>query len=263
MAAEAAWRTQPTRGQFIPVELEVVTPTGDGRAAAVGVLSRGMRDNPIHQAVYGPDPQRRQRQLARLFDTLLRVWNQPAICAWLDGVMVGVAGPGAALRALRWTTAWARRNPREPHYHFGPVAVDAHLQGRGIGAQMLTAFTGRMDAARQAAYLETDKPENVRFYQRFGFEVTSEATILRTPQLVRVASSRPPTTSLSQQRHWRRLNGCRACARLDPACLAAQDQWGSRRVHRGRGCGPRRGTRGWGRTGSPTRCWATARPTWC
>ena len=198
--------TQPTHGRFIPVEVDVVTLTGDSLSAAVGVLSRGMRDNPIHQAVFGPDPTRRTRQLARLFDTLLRVWGHPVVCARLDGVMVGVvgmlppgacrsrpaealrlaapiltAGPGDALRGLRWVADWGWRNPRAPHCHLGPVAVDAHLQGRGIGGQMLAAFAERMDAAREPAYLETDKPENVRFYQRFGFEVTSEATVLGTP----------------------------------------------------------------------------------
>jgi GNAT superfamily N-acetyltransferase len=198
--------TQPAPGQFVPVELEIVVLIGDNHAAAVGVLSRGMRDNPIHQAAFGPDPARRTRQLASLFDALLRVWSHPVICARLDGVLVGVAGmlppgmcrpraaqalrlampilaagPADALRGLRWTAAWARRNPRQPHCHLGPVAVDTHLQGHGIGGQMLAAFAARMDAARQPAYLETDKPENVRFYQRFGFQVTSQATVLNTP----------------------------------------------------------------------------------
>jgi GNAT superfamily N-acetyltransferase len=198
--------SQSTPGQFIPVELEIVELTGDNHAAAVGVLSRGMRDNPIHQAVFGPDPARRMRLLAHLFDALLRVWSHPVICARLDGVLVGVAGmlppgtcrpraaqalrlatpilaagPADALRGLRWTAAWARRNPREPHCHLGPVAVDTRLQGHGIGGQMLAAFAARMDAAHQPAYLETDKPENVRFYRRFGFQVTSEATVLSTP----------------------------------------------------------------------------------
>lgn len=36
----------------------------------------------------------------------------------------------------------------------------------------------RMDAARENAYLETDKPENVRFYRRFGFEVIGEGEVL-------------------------------------------------------------------------------------
>ena len=35
--------------------------------------------------------------------------------------------------------------------------------------------------AGDVAYLETDKPENVSFYQRFGFEVTEEAQVLGIP----------------------------------------------------------------------------------
>jgi hypothetical protein len=35
-----------------------------------------------------------------------------------------------------------------------------------------------MDDKEDLAYLETDKPENVRLYERFGFVVTSEADII-------------------------------------------------------------------------------------
>ena len=38
-----------------------------------------------------------------------------------------------------------------------------------------------MDAESGLAYLETDKPENVRFYERFGFRVTNEAQVLNIP----------------------------------------------------------------------------------
>jgi len=40
----------------------------------------------------------------------------------------------------------------------------------------LAALVARFDAAGEAAFLETDKPENVRFYARFGFEVVDEAS---------------------------------------------------------------------------------------
>ena len=43
------------------VEVTPLTPTDV--PAAVGVLARGMRDNPIHVAVLGPDPERRERLL--------------------------------------------------------------------------------------------------------------------------------------------------------------------------------------------------------
>ena len=38
---------------------------------AIGVLARGMRDNPLHVAAYGEDPQRRLRCHARLDGRLL------------------------------------------------------------------------------------------------------------------------------------------------------------------------------------------------
>jgi hypothetical protein len=39
-------------------------------------------------------------------------------------------------------------------------------------------FCAQMDAARENAYLEIDRPENVRFYERFGFEVVDEEEVL-------------------------------------------------------------------------------------
>ena len=85
---------------------------------------------------------------------------------------------GTPLRVLRWVGEWARRDPSEPHWHLGPVAVDSHLHGQGIGGAMLAQFCGRMDNCAAPSYLETDKIENVRFYQKFGFTVVAEARVL-------------------------------------------------------------------------------------
>jgi hypothetical protein len=38
-----------------------------------------------------------------------------------------------------------------------------------------------MDDHGEAAFLETDKSDNVRFYARFGFEVTAMEEVLGTP----------------------------------------------------------------------------------
>jgi ribosomal protein S18 acetylase RimI-like enzyme len=194
-------------GRRLEVEVEVVSLTGRALEAAAGVLARGMRDNPVHHAVFGPDPDRRVRVLQPMFRTMLGIWRHPVICARLDGELVGVVTPlppgacrppvgqglrlawpvlaGAGLarwsRAPRWLGAWYRHHPRQTHCHLGPVAVDAHLQQRGIGSQMLAVFAARMDADGEDAYLETDKPENVRFYQRFGFEIIDQATVVGTP----------------------------------------------------------------------------------
>lgn len=87
----------------------------------------------------------------------------------------------APLRVLRWVGEWARRDPTEPHWHLGPVAVDSPLLGQGIGGVMLADFCARMDDCRTLSYLETDKCENVGFYQKFGFTVMAEAKVLGVP----------------------------------------------------------------------------------
>jgi predicted N-acetyltransferase YhbS len=73
---------------------------------------------------------------------------------------------------------WSKLDPKERHWHLGPLAVDAHLQGMGIGSKLMRVFCAKMDAAGEDAYLETDKPINVRFYERFGFEVVTEQDVI-------------------------------------------------------------------------------------
>jgi ribosomal protein S18 acetylase RimI-like enzyme len=85
---------------------------------------------------------------------------------------------GTPVRVLKWVREWARRDPAEPHWHLGPIAVDWGLQRRGIGSALLTRFCADMDDKDALSYLETDKSENVGFYQRFGFSVIAKAEVL-------------------------------------------------------------------------------------
>ena len=171
------------------------------------MLARGMRDNPLNVAAYGADPERRQRSLERMFTTLFRVFGaQRPLCA-LDGeALVGVAGvapagtcqptaaqrlrflpsmisvgPGPASRVGRWLAAWGERDPAQPHSHLGPVAVEPKLQGRGIGGQLMRAYCRRLDAAGEVSFLETDKRENVSFYERHGYAVIAQADVIGVP----------------------------------------------------------------------------------
>jgi ribosomal protein S18 acetylase RimI-like enzyme len=79
---------------------------------------------------------------------------------------------------MSWLGAWSKHDPDEHHLHLGPVAVDVHLQGMGVGSLLMRAFCQRMDEAAEDSYLETDKEINVRFYEKFGFEVTGEDDVL-------------------------------------------------------------------------------------
>ena len=81
-------------------------------------------------------------------------------------------------KALTWVSAWSKRDPSRPHVHVGPIGVTPELQGRGIGSQMLSLCCEELDLVGTAGYLETDKPENVRLYERFGFEVQDRGELL-------------------------------------------------------------------------------------
>jgi len=177
--------------------------------ATIEMLARGMRDNPLHVAAFGTDPDIRERKVLQMFQLLAR---NPAIVANTmvardaEGTIVGAysysepgscqpsgvakllmtpilltLGVGNGRRAASWLRAWSNHDSSERHYHFGPLGVDAHLQGQGIGSELMRAFCQEMDEVNENAYLETDKEINVGFYRRFGFEVIGEDQVIGVP----------------------------------------------------------------------------------
>lgn len=186
--------------------LEVQEARAVDLPAAAQLLARGMRDDPMHRAVFGPDPEHRRDRLGRFFAALLPLMGQPPLVAWDAGRLVGVLGrfaPGTCRTPLRhqlrialplltfqvgelwrlwrWVGVSEARDLAERHWHLGPVAVDAGLQGRGIGGQLLRAFCARMDREGAVAFLETDQLAGVRFYARCGFKLTAAGDVFGTP----------------------------------------------------------------------------------
>jgi len=177
---------------------------------AARLIGTSMRDNPSDVQVFRiPDARCRSLALERFFLPVLNGLYQRGLIfgAFRRGVLVGVCGMarpgfcqpkalekirvlpsailgnpvGTPVRILRWVGEWARHDLAEPHWHLGPVAVDPGLQGQGIGSAMLAAFCTVMDKWQALSYLETDRPENVRLYQRFGFTVIVSTKVLGVP----------------------------------------------------------------------------------
>ncbi|MGV7223617.1 MAG: GNAT family N-acetyltransferase [Nitrospinales bacterium] len=78
-----------------------------------------------------------------------------------------------------WHTEWARHEPLNQHWHLGPIGVLPDYQGLGIGTMLMERFCKEVDACIAEAYLETDVDKNVRFYEKFGFQVVSESKIFK------------------------------------------------------------------------------------
>src|SRR5262249_10541678 len=91
-------------------------------------------------------------------------------------VMIRVVG-WALPRSLKMMNVWAKHDPRERHWHVGPIGVDPTSQGRGVGKALLESFLSTVDAQRLPAYLETDVDRNVKLYEKFGFEVIGREEI--------------------------------------------------------------------------------------
>ena len=201
------------RTQRAIVEVRDLRP--DEFPAAIQLLARGFRDEPLQIASLGPDPVRRHQRLLVLFAAMFAVMEQQTPLIALDGgTMVGVTGvappgtcqPSAAqllhyvpallpiglrslVRTARVNKSWGAVDAKERHSHLGPLAVDADLRRRGIGSQILGHYCRQLDDGGLCGYLETDSEDKVRLYQRFGFEVVRERRVIGIPNWFMVRRS--------------------------------------------------------------------------
>jgi ribosomal protein S18 acetylase RimI-like enzyme len=183
------------------VTVAVRAATRADRAAVAEVLGAAFQVEPVYQWLF-PDPAQRRRRLGPLLRTMVTHLHEgPGVVqVATDGeAIVGVAvwdAPGAvdpgrrrmrrALPGMLWATGrslprlarlgapFAAARPSTPHWYLSHLGVVPHMQGRGVGAALMGSMPPLRDGA--PAYLEC-KPENVAFYQRFGFDVSGEVTI--------------------------------------------------------------------------------------
>ena len=152
------------------IEIDELPPRETERA--VGVLARGMHDNPMHVTVFGSDPKRRERRLHRLFGRMLLVMDisvlvardedenvvgvlgmaAPENCSWaasngqrlrMAPVMLSM-GLRTTHRTTQWMGNWGSQDPTDRHWHLGPVAVEPRaFKGKGSAADCSKPFVSR------------------------------------------------------------------------------------------------------------------------
>jgi ribosomal protein S18 acetylase RimI-like enzyme len=167
---------------------------------AAEVTARALRDNPSSIAV-SDDPLVRLEMLHSTFNGMLtgaRVAGvrrgrcllgaasavPPGHCvhAMLPPVFRTLNEPAPdatdADRFLFSGSVMADHDLPESHWHVGPVGVEPGFQGMGLGRSAMSLLCNEFDAHHRLAWLETDKPENVRFYIGLGFEVADEVPML-------------------------------------------------------------------------------------
>lgn len=174
---------------------------------AAHLVGRAMQDNPSLVRIFAIEAkERRYRTMMRFFKPVLSgLFDRGLILgAFLGDELVGVCGlarPGLCQptirekltilpslllehpiatpwRLLKHVGEWAGRDPVQPHWHLGPMAVAPNRQEHGIGSAMLEEVCAMMNKLRAMMYLETDKADDVVFYEKFGFGVIGDARVL-------------------------------------------------------------------------------------
>lgn len=167
---------------------------------AVRLLASAFVTNPLNAAVFG------ENQISMneaFFKIALTTMRGPKLVAhdgsrmvglvhWVDSAncqmravdklqilpaMIKGLGFRVAARTAAWQSVWSNFDPSEQHLHLGPIAVAPDAQGRQVGRQLMERYCAELDRVGAAGYLETDRPENVDFYKKFGFDVTGSAPI--------------------------------------------------------------------------------------
>ncbi len=164
-------------------------------------MGRAFYDDPVMVWVF-PDRPARSAQLVRMFSTITRCHHLAG-----GGVEVACDGPGIGAAALwdppnRWQHSGREQlamlpgfigvfgmrsgkaraiqefmkhaHPEEPHWYLAAIGSDPSVRGLGFGQALMRSRLDRCDAEYCPAYLESSKPENVPYYERFGFTVTQE-----------------------------------------------------------------------------------------
>ncbi|HUX05178.1 MAG TPA: GNAT family N-acetyltransferase [Acidimicrobiales bacterium] len=79
--------------------------------------------------------------------------------------------PRSLAYARIYLGAIARVHPKEPHWYLCALASDPSLQRSGAGTLLMHEGLALADREGVGCYLETQKPENLAYYRRFGFEL--------------------------------------------------------------------------------------------
>ena len=187
------------------MELVSLAAKGPNLDEAAVVAARAFHHDPFFEFLE-PNPARRARGLALFFRAAvhaLGTTGQITGARQSDGRLMGVAAwvppgryplgglaqfgemlgalPGsdpAASRdcrdGVKYLTAIEQAHPREPMWYLLLLVVDPLVQRAGLGTRLQAPVLEVADRDGLDCYLETQKPENLAYYRRFGYEVAEE-----------------------------------------------------------------------------------------
>ena len=93
---------------------------------------------------------------------------------WAAPVRLGVP---AWLRRHNLGSALAGLAQPHPCWYLNAIGVDPSAQRLGAGSALINRMLVRIDEDALPAFLDTSAPDNLGYYERFGFRVSVESTL--------------------------------------------------------------------------------------
>jgi ribosomal protein S18 acetylase RimI-like enzyme len=210
------WRSLLSRageGTLHAPEPTISLPAANEREVLAGVLARAFRDNPLNVAVIRGSSRRRERSnfagMRMVLESeagqatlLVARGRGGARAEKVVGGLIALApdayplpsppfwgqlrtllsqGLGAARRWGQVFGELQESHPLEPHWYLSVLGVEPDQHGRGIGSALLSDWLAQVDVEGMPAYLETDREENLSFYQQRGFRVLASRELMQVP----------------------------------------------------------------------------------
>ena len=86
-------------------------------------------------------------------------------------------GVSAWLRRRALGSVLAALESPHPCWYLNAVGVDASAQRGGLGSALIKHMLERIDDDALPAFLDTSAPDNLGYYEQFGFRVTAESRL--------------------------------------------------------------------------------------
>jgi len=122
------------------------------------------------------------RQADQIVGALCTIRSPFCQVSFIDGLKLfprmAVVMKGRFLRSLQIQRAGARVDPKETHWHLGPIGVLPDYQGSGAGTLLVEKVCEMLDKKQEPGYLETDRLRVARHQEFSGFKIIKEVDIL-------------------------------------------------------------------------------------
>ncbi len=177
--------------------LKVRVAASSEQAGVISVLTLAFADDPVCRRLY-PDP----TQYLTFFPEFVRLYggrafdhgsahfieNHGGAALWippdihpddesLEQLLDSSVEDAAKPELFDVYAAMKTHHPKEPHWFLPLIGIDPSMQGQGLGTTLMLHGLTACDREHMPAYLDSTHPNNIPFYERFGFELLATIEI--------------------------------------------------------------------------------------